>query len=146
TVWIEAQVYEADQAFLTKGLPVRATTDALPGRVFTGKLAFVHPHLDQYTRTLKVRFNFDNPDHEARPEATLRPGMYVTVPIDVPATELGLKVPEREGRVLAVPETAVVHTGSLKVVWRQDAPTVFDAVPVELGPPIAGPNYTKFYP
>jgi multidrug efflux pump subunit AcrA (membrane-fusion protein) len=60
--------------------------------------------------------------------------MYATVTIDVPATELGLKLAAR-GPVLAVPETAVVHTGSVKVVWRQDAPTVFDAVPVELGRP-----------
>jgi membrane fusion protein, copper/silver efflux system len=146
TVWIEAQVYENDQAFLKKGLPVRATTESLPNRPFEGKLAFIHPHLDQLTRTIKVRFDIDNPDHEKHAEASLRPGMYATVNIDVPAAELGQPYPSREGRVLAVPETAVVHTGSQKVVWRQDAPTVFDAVPVELGPPIPGPRDTKFYP
>jgi multidrug efflux pump subunit AcrA (membrane-fusion protein) len=147
TVWIEAQVYETDVPFLRVGLPVRATANTLPGRVFSGRLSFLHPHLDQASRTLRVRFDIENPDHEKRPEISLRPGDYSTVTIEVPATELRQGFPAREGRVLAVPETAVIHTGSQQLVFRQgDAPTVFDAVKVELGPPIAGPDDATFYP
>ena len=57
-------------AYLKEGLPVRATTKAFPNRVFPGTIAFVHPHLDAATRTLRVRFSVKNPRHE------LRPGMY----------------------------------------------------------------------
>jgi membrane fusion protein, copper/silver efflux system len=67
TVWILAQVYEADQALLRKGMPVRATTLSLPGEEFTGTLDFVFPHLDEASRTLAVRFHVPNKEHRLRP-------------------------------------------------------------------------------
>jgi Cu(I)/Ag(I) efflux system membrane fusion protein len=82
TVWIQAQVYEDQLALLKEGLPVSATTEAFPGRAFTGKVAFIHPHLDRASRTLTVRFDMDNPEHE------LRPGMYATVTLQVPLAQL----------------------------------------------------------
>src|SRR5262249_18292431 len=110
TVWVQAQVYEDDLAFLHEGLPVTAVTKAFPGRQFAGTLAFVPPHLDAATRTLRVRFNLDNPGH------VLRPGMYATVTLRVPMTELEqLAGAGRDGQVLAVPERAVIDTGSRKV-------------------------------
>jgi Cu(I)/Ag(I) efflux system membrane fusion protein len=84
TVWIEAQVYEDELAFLREGLEITATTKAFPSRVFRGRIAFVHPHLDASTRTLRVRFDMDNPRHE------LRPGMYANVKLEVPTTTLAL--------------------------------------------------------
>jgi Cu(I)/Ag(I) efflux system membrane fusion protein len=84
TVWIEAQVYEDDLAFLQPGLLVRASAKSFPNRTFEGKLAFVHPHLDAGTRTLKVRFDLDNPDQD------LKPGMYATVTFQVPVSSLPL--------------------------------------------------------
>jgi Cu(I)/Ag(I) efflux system membrane fusion protein len=82
TVWIEAQFYENELAFLRDGQKVRATTPAIPNRVFEGRVSFIHPHLDQSTRTLTVRFDIANPHHE------LRPGMYATVQALIPATVL----------------------------------------------------------
>ena len=64
TVWIEAQVYEDDLAFLPAsyehgaapaaagGLEITATTRAFPDEPFHGKLAFIYPHVDQDTRTV----------------------------------------------------------------------------------------------
>lgn len=137
TVWIEAQIYENDVSLLKVGLPIRATTRAFPNREFKGQLAFIHPHLDAATRTLLVRFDMDNPNHE------LRPGMYATVDLHVPATEL-IALPKeatekqkqsyKEGLVLAVPERAVIDTGSRKFVYRESEPDVFDGIEVELGP------------
>jgi Cu(I)/Ag(I) efflux system membrane fusion protein len=82
TVWIEAQVYEDELAFLKPGMSVSARLKAYPNREFIGKLAFIHPHLDSESRTLKVRFDVDNPGH------LLRPGMYAEVKLKVPATQL----------------------------------------------------------
>jgi len=136
TVWIEAQIYEDELAFLREGLPVAATSKAFPNREFAGKLTFIHPHLDASSRTLTVRFDMANPHHE------LRPGMYVTVTLQVPATQLNLLPPDAsEGRkrsyehglVLAVPERAVIDTGSRKVVYRETEPDVFEGVEVQLG-------------
>ncbi|MFO0842261.1 MAG: efflux RND transporter periplasmic adaptor subunit [Gemmataceae bacterium] len=146
TVWIEAQVYEQDVGFLKLGQAVRATAEAVPNRAFEGKLAFLYPHLDQGSRTLRVRFDVPNPDHEKKPEASLKPGMFATVRIEVPAAELGPPFAARDGRVLAVPEDAVVYTGSQKVVFRQEGETTFDAVQVELGPLCVGPGGDTFYP
>ncbi len=137
TVWIEAQVYEDEIALLKVGLVVRATTRAFPNREFKGQLAFIQPHLDASTRTLLVRFDMDNPNHD------LRPGMYATVNLQVPATELVALPPDapanqkqahQEGKVLVVPERAVIDTGSRKFVYRETEPDVFDGVAVELGP------------
>jgi membrane fusion protein, copper/silver efflux system len=137
TVWIEAQVYEDELAFLKEGLAVSATTRAFPNREFQGKLTFIHPHLDAATRTLRVRFDMDNPDH------SLRPGMYTNVTLQVPATQLNLLPPDagakqkqahQKGLVLAVPERSVIDTGSRKIVYRETEPDVYDGVEVELGP------------
>jgi hypothetical protein len=137
--------------------------------VFSGKVAFIHPHLDASTRTLKVRLDMKNSDHE------LRPGMYATVRLDVPTAQLdsfahaleedwrhltmvsgvahGLSAavlaPQngveglletagklallRSGLVLAVPESAVIDTGTRKFVYRQAWPGAYDAVEVQLG-------------
>ncbi|MER3441734.1 MAG: hypothetical protein C4296_10245 [Gemmataceae bacterium] len=82
TVWIESQVPESDAGLVRLGLPIRATTLVFPGRIFTGHLSFIHPHLDAATRTLRVRFDVANPLHE------LRPGMYATVEVAVPMAEV----------------------------------------------------------
>jgi multidrug efflux pump subunit AcrA (membrane-fusion protein) len=139
TVWIEAQVYEADQDFLKLKQPVTATTLSLPGQEFTGAVSFIFPHLDESTRTLRVRFEMPNPGHR------LRPGMYATVKIKVqpqqiealakaPAGDAEREAELRQGRVLAVPESAVIDTGSMKVVYREAAPNTFEGVAVRLGP------------
>jgi hypothetical protein len=118
----------------------------LPNRIFPGKLAFVDPHLEEPSRTLRVWFEVDNPDHMKRPEMSLRPNMWATVRIDVPAGQLGKQFPSRDGKFLAVPESAVVYTGSQKIVFRQQTPTTFEAVQVELGPLLTGADGNNYYP
>jgi multidrug efflux pump subunit AcrA (membrane-fusion protein) len=147
SVWIEAQVYEADQGMLHEGQTVSATTLSLPNEVFTGKLAFIFPHLDEATRTLTARFELPNPGHK------LRPGMYATVRIEIAPKDLNLvgqnagkeKTDENrehleQGQVLAIPENAVIDTGSLKVVYRETALNTFEGVIVQLGPRMNGPG------
>lgn len=90
TVWIEAQVYEDELAFLKLGQPVTATAKSFPNRQFKGEVAFIHPHLDATTRTLMVRFDMDNPQHE------LRPGMYATVRFQSPVARLALLREDRQ--------------------------------------------------
>jgi membrane fusion protein, copper/silver efflux system len=139
TVWIEAQVYEADQAFLTEKQPVTATTLSLPDQEFAGALSFLYPHLDENSRTLRVRFEMPNPGHK------LRPGMYATVKILVlpqqiealakaPAGDAEGQRQLRQGRILAVPESAVIDTGSRKIVYREASPHTYEGVAVQLGP------------
>ena len=78
TVWVEADVYEKDIPYLQPGQKIEASVEACPNHTFTGKLALVYPQLDAATRTNRVRFVLDNPQHE------LRPGMFATVRINTP--------------------------------------------------------------
>jgi membrane fusion protein, copper/silver efflux system len=157
TVWVQAQFYEEDMAFLPKGahdpktglperpLPVEATTRGRPGETFAGKLSFVFPHVDPDSRTLTARFELSNPDHE------LRPGMTATVRLRVEGDELpklpsGRRVRVEGGKVLAVPEAAVIDTGRQQVVYREALPNTFDGVLVELGPKLTGADGVAYYP
>jgi len=82
TVWIEAEVYEKDLAFLEEGREAEAVVEAYPNRVFTGKVSRVYPRVDSATRTNSVRIAVENPSLE------LRPGMAATVRIRVPLVEI----------------------------------------------------------
>ncbi len=142
-VWIEAEVYETDIDFLRKGQTIEATLEPFPGRVFTAKVSLIHPHLDATMRTNAVRFELDNPRHE------LRPGMFATVRIKVPLSEIEpyrtISAKQASGgrpsEVLAVPDESVIDTGTKKIVYVEREPGVFDGVEAELGLPVDG-----FYP
>jgi hypothetical protein len=125
TVWIEAQVYENQISLIKEGMTVSATTVAAPDRVFQGRVALMQPHLDAASRTLRVRFDMDNSSHD------LRPGMFATVKLQSPVTG---KIAEKDGKVLAVPEPAVIDTGSRRVVYRETNPGTYEGVEVKLGP------------
>jgi len=70
-VWVMLEAYESDLSWIHYGQPIEFTTQALPGEVFEGKIAFVDPILDARTRTVKVRVNVPNQ------EGKLKPGMFV---------------------------------------------------------------------
>jgi RND family efflux transporter MFP subunit len=157
TVWVQAQLYEDDLAFLPVGghdsktgkpdfdLVVTATTRAFPGKPFTGTLSFLFPHVDPETRTLTVRFEVPNTDHE------LRPGMTATVNLELDPTLLmktpaGTRLQARGKQILAVPETSVIDTGARKIVYRQALPDTFDGVAVELGAKLQTVDGGTYYP
>jgi Cu(I)/Ag(I) efflux system membrane fusion protein len=81
TVWIEADVFERDLAFLREDQEVETRVDAMPGKVFAGHIALIYPELNVATRTNRVRIVLDNPDD------ILRPGMFATVLINAPMSE-----------------------------------------------------------
>ncbi len=161
-VWIQAQIYEDDLAFLpatqdrdsqshdTDGLEVTASTRAYPNEEFHGTLAFIYPHVDQQTRTLTVRFEVQNANHK------LLPGSTATVTLNVRPENLQSRVEStidseqqemlQKGRVLAVPEVSVIDTGSQKIVYRQSEPGVYEGVQVTLGPRMSAPDGNLFYP
>jgi Cu(I)/Ag(I) efflux system membrane fusion protein len=149
TVWIEADVYERDIALLRPGQKIQATVEALPNRSFFGTIALVYPRVDAATRTNRVRFTLDNASGQ------LRPGMYANVRISVPLKEIEpfksliAKAPtslfrqvalggDASSEVPTVPESAVVDTGTKKIVYVEREPGLFEGVEVELGPRTEG--------
>lgn len=73
SVWILAEVFEAQADWVATGQAAEARLEYMPGEVFSGTVEYVYPVLDPMTRTLKVRLKFDNPDER------LKPNMYAAV-------------------------------------------------------------------
>ena len=76
-VWVHLDAYESDLPWVRYGQDVSIETEAYPGEVFRGRIAFIQPVLDDKTRTVKVRVNVPNPDGKLKPEmfvhATVKP-------------------------------------------------------------------------
>ncbi|MEE9421954.1 MAG: efflux RND transporter periplasmic adaptor subunit [Gammaproteobacteria bacterium] len=75
SVWLLAEVFERQSAWVKDGHLAEVRLDYLPGRKWEGQVEYIYPSLDPKTRTLKVRLRFDNPDED------LKPNMYANVKI-----------------------------------------------------------------
>ncbi len=71
-LWMKMDAYESDLAWLRYGQEVEFTTEAYPGEVFKGRVAFIDPMLNEATRTVKVRVNVSNEDGRLKPEMFVR--------------------------------------------------------------------------
>jgi cobalt-zinc-cadmium efflux system membrane fusion protein len=60
SVWVLANIYQSDLAYVKVGNEVTVQTDAYPG-TFRGKISFISPALDPNTRTLQARIVVENP-------------------------------------------------------------------------------------
>lgn len=118
-MWIDAQVPESQMSLVSNGQPVRAKLVSQPGKNYTGKVLFVHPHLDPQTRTALVRIEIDNQD------LALRQGMYATVEILADAYR----------EALVIPTEAVIDTGRRQLVFVSLGEGRFAARDVTLGLP-----------
>lgn len=59
-VWILLDLYEKDLSRVRVGQDVVARTEAYPGEVFHGRVAYLAPVIDEATRTAKVRVEIKN--------------------------------------------------------------------------------------
>ena len=85
-LWVRLDAYESDLAWLRYGQSVQFSTEAYPGEVFTGTIAFIDPVLDDKRRTVKVRVNVTNED------GRLKPGMFVRGTVRAQVANGGLVV------------------------------------------------------
>jgi membrane fusion protein, heavy metal efflux system len=101
TVWLIANVREADAPLMQVGLPVEVRVLALPGRVFNAKISWVAPSIDPNTHRLSVRADVENSDGE------LKPGMFANFSI----------ITGKATTAPAVPQNAIVYEGDMARVW-----------------------------
>ena len=87
TVWVLANVYQADLALVRSGDDVVVQTDAYPG-TFHGRISYVSPALDPNTRTLQARVVVDNPGEK------LKKDMYCTVTVTAGSISNAIAVPD----------------------------------------------------
>lgn len=95
SVWLLADVYERQAAWVAVGQSAEVRVSSRPGAVYRGAVEFIYPSLDPKTRTLRARLRFDNPGE------VLKPGMYANVQI--------LAAPREN--VLSVPRQALIRSG-----------------------------------
>ncbi len=117
TVWVNAEVPEAQASSLTADNAVTAHAAAYPGQTFTGKVGALLPEVNLATRTLKARIELANP------HARLKPGMFVTISF----------APTESVEKVLVPTEAIIQTGTRAVVIVTDGAGKFAPVEVELG-------------
>ncbi len=115
-IWVVAEVYEYELSLIKKGQGAKVEFSYLAGEIFKGKITFIDPHLDMKTRTAKVRIELPNTEHR------LQPGMFANVNIEI---DLGEK--------LAIPESAVLDTGTRKIIFLDRGEGKFEPKEVRLG-------------
>ncbi|HEV2097239.1 MAG TPA: efflux RND transporter periplasmic adaptor subunit [Chthoniobacterales bacterium] len=86
-VFVDFSMPQQQLVDLKTGLPVKVTTDAIPGREFEGKLTAVNSSLDAATRSVSLQATLDNSDH------ALRSGMFAQVKVLLPQKNPTLYIP-----------------------------------------------------
>ncbi len=121
TVWVQVDIYENEISLINLGDTAVMTLASFPGEEFIGEVTFISPHIDQKTRTVKVRLEFPNPD------LTLLPDMYSNVNIKKPM-----------GEKLTIPVSAVLRTGKQDIVFVSKGDGVMQIRNVMLGQKAGG--------
>ncbi|MBD2753331.1 efflux RND transporter periplasmic adaptor subunit [Spirosoma validum] len=67
-VWVLANVYESDLAYVHEGDPATITTLSYPDKIFHGRIDKIFNVLDPDSKTLKVRVTLNNADYRLKPE------------------------------------------------------------------------------
>jgi cobalt-zinc-cadmium efflux system membrane fusion protein len=117
TVWVLANVYQADLKYVKSGEDVVVQTDAFPDS-FHGKISYVSPALDPNTRTLQARIVVDNPGEK------LKRDMFCTVLVTAGLLK----------NALAVPNSAVLRDDNNQpFVYAATGENQFGRRDVELG-------------
>ncbi len=123
-LWVKLDVYEKNLAHIHTGQKINFVIESFPGEVFSGKVIFIDPFLNETTRTAKIRIEIPNP------EMKLKPGMFGHAILKI---EMGKK--------LSIPATAPLLTGKRAIVYVEEKRNVFEGREV-----ILGPRAGDFYP
>lgn len=114
-VWVYADIYEYEIPMVKVGQAATMTLASYPGETFKGKVVYLYPYLNKETRTVKVRMELPNR------QGKLKPGMYGNVEIRV-----------KPGKRLAIPQEAVLDSGTRKLVFVDKGEGIYEPREVTL--------------
>lgn len=100
TVWIISDIYEYELPLIKTGQRANIGLSYFPGKEFSSTIDYVYPTLSGETRTAKVRFAIPNPGGQ------LKPQMFTNVEVKI-----------NLGKRLAIPEDAIIDTGTRQIVY-----------------------------
>ena len=117
SVWVIADVAEQDIGLIRTGERARITTTAYPNEVLDGRITYIYPTLRADTRSVPVRVELANPGQR------LKPAMFAQLELSVGGSK----------PLLSVPDSAVIDSGTRRLVLVQVAEGRFEPREVELG-------------
>ena len=117
TMWAFASVPQAALARVRVGQEVELRVEALPDRVFTGKVTWIAAEVDDRTRMARIRVEVPNPD------GLLKANLFAKARILLPGNQ----------HAVLVPDSAIQRIEGNKMVFVQKGPDLFDARAVRLG-------------
>jgi Cu(I)/Ag(I) efflux system membrane fusion protein len=125
-VWVLADVYESELSYVRIGSHAQVIVG---GQTLIGRVTFIGPVVAAQTRTASVRIELDNQlANESGPASgLLKPDMFTDVILEEPI-----------GRVLAVPDSAVMNTGTRSVVFVSGANDTLEPRQVTTGAKVQG--------
>ncbi len=125
TVWVIANVPEAQVSRLRVGTAARVFSAAFAGDARAGRVTYIDPQLNEDARVAKVRVELANPAER------LKTGMFVEIEFKTPNAATA----NTSGTELVVPEAAMQRVGERNLVFVADEkePGHFQARTVEVG-------------
>ncbi len=117
-VWIIADVAEGDLSAIREGMRATITVRAYSSEPVEGVVTFIYPELRTETRTARVRIEVQNPG------GRLKTDMY---------TDVVFRAGSEGSPVLAVPNSAVIDSGTKQIVLIAKGEGRFEPRPVKLG-------------
>ncbi len=92
-IYVNFSLPQQELSRLRVGLPVRVTSDGLPGLAIDGRITTVSPLVDADTRNIQLQATVSNREEK------LHPGMYVNAAVGLPVRK----------KVIAIPATSVLY-------------------------------------
>jgi membrane fusion protein, copper/silver efflux system len=103
-MWFLFDAYERDLPWLKEGQEIEVTSPAIPGKTYRSTISFIDPHLNEMTRSSKVRVELENPLTGNRHELYHR--MYA---------EGRVKLQEQDAKI--IPRTAVLNPDGKPIAY-----------------------------
>jgi cobalt-zinc-cadmium efflux system membrane fusion protein len=118
SVQVSGNVYEKDLDRIQPGQNVRVKPNAMPNRIFSGRINTIGAVVEGETRVVPVKAELDNPD------GALKPEMFV---------EMEVLTDRSPVPVLTIPKSAIVKTNDKKTIVFVQNGTAFQPSEVSLG-------------
>jgi cobalt-zinc-cadmium efflux system membrane fusion protein len=114
SVWVDGQIYEKDAGKITDKTSAHFVASSYPGEPFSGKVTYIGQMIDEKTRTITIRAEFNNV------HGKLKPQMFGE-----------LKIPEENNSTaILVPAEALIKIDNADCVFIQKEDTTFEKIPV----------------
>jgi Cu(I)/Ag(I) efflux system membrane fusion protein len=112
TVWVDVNIYQKDLSFISKDMIANVMIDGVGS--FKSKVDFIHPVVDNKTKTIIVRLILKNKNMK------ILPGMFTTAIFE-----------QKKQTMLVVPKSAVITKGSTNYVFKSLEDDEFEPIEVK---------------